>query len=584
MFGNFLKRASRTCVPIEPGTEAAKVIPPEAEDSGEQPAAAEAILLTFDAIEADLRGILGRIKESNAGVARSVVEANVALDKIRTHVQGLAALANSAIERSTTLATATQDLSASSDAIQRQVQNASSVSAAADETVDAVLSTVKRLSDSSSEIGSVVDTISTIARQTNLLALNATIEAARAGDAGRGFAVVANEVKQLAHQTHQATEIVRRQVQSVLGDATASIRGVEEIHQVVGQIRPVFAAVSAATDHQITATRSIFDAAHDVSDFFRQIEGATAAITNEAECASQVTASAGASGEAVERLSTRLMVILRENPLTNRRRQDRFPIDIRVDLTSAGQPFTVRTVDLSEGGMWLQSDLLPQREVGHLFEARLDGIGTVSAKLVRAVPGEWRAQFTDMAHAVRAALLAHLAGVRESYAPLIDRAQAAASEVATALAEAIRNRSVLEATLFDDTYTPIPGTNPQQFDSPYRSILERLLPTIQERYLALDPAMTLCVAADRNGYIPVHNAIYSKPQRPDDPVWNTANARNKRIFDDRAGYAAARNTRAFLIQSYARDMGGKTVKTREVDAPVTVNGRHWGCIRTVYQI
>ncbi|OYU48446.1 MAG: chemotaxis protein [Rhizobiales bacterium PAR1] len=582
MIGNFLRRAAWGIPQIEAKAEVAA---PEGAGAAEDGAeTAESILSTFDAIEADLRGILGRIKDSNAGVARSVIDANIALDKIRGHVQGLAALAHSAIERSSTLALATQDLSASSDAIQRQVQNASSVSAAADHTVDDVLNTVKRLSDSSTEIGSVVNTISAIARQTNLLALNATIEAARAGDAGRGFAVVANEVKQLAHETHQATEIVRRQVQSVLSDATASIRGVEEIHQVVGRIRPVFEAVSTATDHQITATRSIIDASHDVSDFFREIEGATASITSEAECASQVTASAGASGEAVERLSTRLMVILRENPLTNRRMQDRFPIDLKVDVTSSGQLYIVQTVDLSEGGMWLQSDLLPEREVGHIFEARLDGIGLVSATIVRAGPGEWRTQFTEMASSVRSALLAHLAKIRENYAPLIDRAQAAASEITEILTQAIDSGSVSEAALFDDTYTPISGTNPQQFEAPCLSILQKLLPTIQERYLKLDPAMTLCVAADRNGYIPVHNAVYSKPQRPDDPVWNTANARNKRIFDDRAGYAAARNTRAFLVQSYARDMGSRMVRTREVDAPITIKGRHWGCIRTAYQI
>ena len=73
-------------------------------------------------------------------------------------------------------------------------------------------------------------------------------------------------------------------------------------------------------------------------------------------------------------------------------------------------------------------------------------------------------------------------------------------------------------------------------------------------------------------------------QRAGDPVWNAANARNKRIFDDRAGITAARSTRPFVVQAYARDMGGgKIVMMQEVDAPIRIFGRHWGGLRTAYK-
>ena len=96
--------------------------------------------------------------------------------------------------------------------------------------------------------------------------------------------------------------------------------------------------------------------------------------------------------------------------------------------------------------------------------------------------------------------------------------------------------------------------------------------------------MSFCVAVDRNGYTPVHNRKYSLPQRPGEVAWNTANSRNKRIFDHRAGLIAARSSRPFVIQSFARDMGGgRTVMTREVDVPIRVFGRQWGGFRTGYQ-
>jgi methyl-accepting chemotaxis protein len=117
-----------------------------------------------------------------------------------------------------------------------------------------------------------------------------------------------------------------------------------------------------------------------------------------------------------------------------------------------------------------------------------------------------------------------------------------------------------------------------------RTCLPReLLPSIQEPLLELDPRMVFAAAVDRRAYLPTHNRKYSHPQRRNDPVWNVAHCRNRRIFDDRAGLAAARNTRPFLIQSYMRDMGGeRMVRLKEIDAPILVHGRHWGGMRLAY--
>ncbi|HJQ58196.1 MAG TPA: hypothetical protein VJ890_14910 [Vineibacter sp.] len=74
-------------------------------------------------------------------------------------------------------------------------------------------------------------------------------------------------------------------------------------------------------------------------------------------------------------------------------------------------------------------------------------------------------------------------------------------------------------------------------------------------------------------------------QRPGDVAWNTANSRNRRIFNDPAGLAAGRNQRAYLVQTYVRDMGnGQHVIMREIDVPIRVRGRHWGGFRTAYKL
>jgi methyl-accepting chemotaxis protein len=152
-------------------------------------------------------------------------------------------------------------------------------------------------------------------------------------------------------------------------------------------------------------------------------------------------------------------------------------------------------------------------------------------------------------------------------------------------ADGIASGAISIDDMFDETYVEIPGSNPVQYRTKILDWADRALPEFQDAFLAKDSRMAFCAMIDRNGYLPVHNSIYSKPQRPGDVSWNTANCRNRRIFNDPAGLAAGRNTRSYLIQSYARDRGnGQTVMMREIDVPVRIQGRHWGGFRTAYKL
>jgi methyl-accepting chemotaxis protein len=101
--------------------------------------------------------------------------------------------------------------------------------------------------------------------------------------------------------------------------------------------------------------------------------------------------------------------------------------------------------------------------------------------------------------------------------------------------------------------------------------------------LALDSRMVFCAPTDHNLLIPTHNPQFRKPQGPD-PVWNAANARNRRRYADKTATAVARNTEPYLLQTYRRDMGGGVFALmKDASAPIMAGGQHWGGLRVCYR-
>lgn len=576
-----------------PGQDASRTPASEDKSSGEALSLArdQQTALTLDLIESDLRTAANGIGTGAEELRARVGEQLLLLSDIRGHSQALHSETRHADETAQQLSASVEQLVSASNEIDAQVRNSSRLAEEAREVADTANTGIQELKSAIDDIANVVRLISDVAKQTNLLALNATIEAARAGEAGRGFAVVANEVKALSVETQNATDEIVANIARLQTSAEGSIRAVDRIIGVIGEILPSFSAVAEAVGQQMETSRSVGETAQETADFVRAVTEKVSTIAEATDSAERAGEAAGEASRTMlamgNSLSSRFTMMIRQTAIGDRRRDDRLPAELTGTLAQAGRTIRIKTLDLSTGGALLVPQEGEARAQTGPASAELTGLGRTDLQVVAVSDLGMHCAFDRPDENFTARLGELLARVRGELAPSIERAQDGARRVTEAMEAAVSSGNLTLEALFDTDYRPIADTNPRQVSNRALTVLERILPPIQEDILsgARGTGLVFCVAVDRNAYLPVHNAIYSQPQRPGDPTWNAANCRNRRIFDDRAGLSAARNTRPFLVQTYPRDMGnGTIIWMREIDAPITVSGRHWGGFRTAYKL
>jgi methyl-accepting chemotaxis protein len=584
-FGLFRKRVPASAAPaIEPKVPTAAAVA-DAAASAESDSAKEILEL----LELELGAMIRQLERAAGSVASGAEATAATLSTIRQRTDALTGRTSAAQTTATTFSQAADKFTQSAQGIGAQVRDAGKLADLASDAAREASANVDRLRESSAAIGNVVNLIAQIARQTTLLALNSTIEAARAGDAGRGFAVVATEVKALAVQTQNATEEISKKIEARQKDAAGSVDAVHRISQAIEAIRPVFAHVNGAVAEQNQTTGEMSDNAASASHFIVSVSDSASEIgsaTEEAEAHGESVAKAGqAVTNFAQKLKSRCAVLLRQGERADRRKGEKLPCSLTIEIQTARGPITAPVYEISMEGILIcgpDADGLPQNQS---LNATLQDVGACKVRIGERSKAGAQARFEAPNAALGEKIEDKLWSIRDENTEFVTRAMEAGTALTRIFESGVASGTISIEDMFDTDYVEIPGSNPVQHRSKILDWADRALPPFQEAFLAKDPRMAFCVMIDRNGYLPVHNKIYSHPQRPGDVAFNTANSRNRRIFNDAAGLAAGRNQRSYLIQSYARDMGnGKTVMMREIDVPIRVRGRHWGGFRTAYRL
>jgi methyl-accepting chemotaxis protein len=584
-FGLFRKRSLKAAAPVVELQTSAPAVVADVTAGSDSDSAKEILEL----LELELGAMIRQLERAANSVAGGAEATAATLSTIRQRTDALTGRTTAAQSTATIFSQVADKVTHSAQGIGSQVRDASKLADQAAAAAREASANVDRLRESSAAIGNVVNLIAQIARQTTLLALNSTIEAARAGTAGRGFAVVATEVKALAVQTQQATEEISKKIDALQKDAAGSVDAVHRISQAIEAIRPVFENVNGAVAAQNETTGEMSSNVATASHFIVSVGDSAAEIdsaTKEAEAHGERVASAGkAVTMFAQKLKSRCAVLLRQGGREDPRKRERLPCNLKIEIQTARGLVTAAVYEIAMEGILIcgpEAERLPLNET---LKATVESIGACGIRVDEHSKAGARARFERPDAALSELIEDKLWSIRDENTEFVTRAIEAGAALTRIFEDAVASGAISIEDMFDTDYVEIPGSDPLQHRTRVLDWADRALPPFQETFLARDPRLAFAAMIDRNGYLPVHNKIYSHPQRPGDVVWNTANSRNRRIFNDPAGLAAGRNLRSYLIQSYARDMGnGKTIMMREIDVPIRVHGRHWGGFRTAYKL
>lgn len=158
-------------------------------------------------------------------------------------------------------------------------------------------------------------------------------------------------------------------------------------------------------------------------------------------------------------------------------------------------------------------------------------------------------------------------------------AEQLAADAAQRIEQWIASQAVTEARVFARLYFPIAGTDPQKYTTPYDALADRDITVLEDHALDRSAMWLYAILTDDNGYVPAHHARFAQPLTGD-KAKDYINNRTKRMLGAPASLRAARSEAPYLLQRATLETGDAIY---DLSVPVTVRGKHWGCVRIGYR-
>ncbi|WP_404471119.1 methyl-accepting chemotaxis protein [Vreelandella venusta] len=231
------------------------------------------LLYSLDTMRFSLASIVGDVENRVSVVTPAVQQIAAENEELASRTeQQASSLQQTASSMEEMTSTVQQNTENARQATDLAAQNAVSTRDTREQMVQLV-ERMQRIAQRADKMTEMIGVIDGIAFQTNILALNASVEAARAGEHGRGFAVVASEVRTLASRSADASQEIRKMIDSTTEEVSGGRSAVKQAEQAIENVMQQVSRVSELME-------SISTASSEQSSGIGQINSAIAEMDN----------------------------------------------------------------------------------------------------------------------------------------------------------------------------------------------------------------------------------------------------------------------------------------------------------------